>query len=132
MDRVTDARGVIAELPWGEVSRARIAGREPIARFEELLDAWPDARINVDPKHAADAEGFRKAVKTHTDFLRGTDPEGKDKKLRIDIFGLKKNGNTKPENQIAPLRPDLPALKPGHSYVVEVVLRMPCCWWLLT
>ena len=79
--------------------------------------------LSLDPKHAANAEGFRRAVKTHTDFLRGTDPEGKDRKLRIDIFGLKKNGSTRPEQLIAPLRPELPALKPGQTYVVEVVLR---------
>ena len=53
LDRVADARGVIGELPWSEVARARIAGREPIPRFEELLDTWPEARINIDPKHDA-------------------------------------------------------------------------------
>lgn len=53
LDRVTDARGVVGEMPWSEVARARIAGREPIPRFEELLDTWPEARINIDPKHDA-------------------------------------------------------------------------------
>lgn len=79
--------------------------------------------LSLEPKHASDVEAFRRAVKIHTDFLRGTDPEGKDRKLRIDIFGLKKDGSTKPENLIAPLRPELPTLTPGKSYVVEVVLR---------
>jgi glycerophosphoryl diester phosphodiesterase len=51
LDRVTDRRGVIAELPWSDVSRARIDGREPIVQFEDLLGAWPDVRVNVDPKH---------------------------------------------------------------------------------
>ncbi len=50
LDRVTDREGKIAELPWSEVSRARVDGREPIPRFEDLLHAWPDVRINVDPK----------------------------------------------------------------------------------
>ncbi len=50
---MTDARGVVAELSWSEVRRARIDGSEPILPFEELLDAWPDLRINVDPKHDA-------------------------------------------------------------------------------
>lgn len=51
LDRVTDATGVIAELPWSAVSMARIDGVAPIPLLEELLDAWPDVRINIDPKH---------------------------------------------------------------------------------
>lgn len=61
-------------------------------------------------------------IKTHADFLRGVDPEGKDKKLRIDLFGLKPGG-TIDGKLIAPLRPALPKLEPGKSYLVEVVVR---------
>ncbi|MGP9022012.1 glycerophosphodiester phosphodiesterase [Streptomyces sp. BR1] len=50
LDRVTDAVGRIADLPWAEVSQARVAGREPLPLFEDLLDAFPDARWNVDLK----------------------------------------------------------------------------------
>ncbi|MFD9498263.1 glycerophosphodiester phosphodiesterase [Streptomyces sp. NPDC060035] len=50
LDRVTDTRGRIAELPWSVVSRARVAGREPLPLFEELLEEFPDARWNVDIK----------------------------------------------------------------------------------
>lgn len=50
LDRVTDARGRIAELPWAEVSQARVAGREPLPLFEELLEAFPEVRWNVDLK----------------------------------------------------------------------------------
>ncbi|MFE9402831.1 glycerophosphodiester phosphodiesterase [Streptomyces sp. NPDC006530] len=50
LDRVTDARGKIAELPWDAVKRARVAGREPLPLFEELLEAFPEARWNVDLK----------------------------------------------------------------------------------
>jgi glycerophosphoryl diester phosphodiesterase len=50
LDRVTDHVGVIAELDFAEVARARVSGLEPIPRFEELLLAWPDIRINIDPK----------------------------------------------------------------------------------
>jgi tetratricopeptide (TPR) repeat protein len=75
-----------------------------------------------DAAKAAHAEGFRKAVQMNADFLRGTDPEGKDRKVRIDIFGLKEGGEIKGA-LMAPLRPQLPALKPGQSYLVEVVIR---------
>lgn len=50
LDRVTDHRGRIADLTWAEVRTARIHGTGTIPRFEDLLDAWPQLRINVDPK----------------------------------------------------------------------------------
>jgi glycerophosphoryl diester phosphodiesterase len=50
LDRVTDARGRVAALPWAAVRRARIAGQEPIPRLDEVLDAWPHIRVNVDVK----------------------------------------------------------------------------------
>lgn len=53
LDRVTDRTGAVADLPWSEVARARIDGRAPIPRLDELLTAWPDLRVNIDPKHDA-------------------------------------------------------------------------------
>ncbi len=50
LDRVTDSVGVIAEMDYADVARARVGGREPIPRLEELLRAWPDIRLNIDPK----------------------------------------------------------------------------------
>jgi glycerophosphoryl diester phosphodiesterase len=52
LDRVTDRTGRVDQLPWSEVSAARIGGREPILRLEELLGAWPDVRFNLDIKAA--------------------------------------------------------------------------------
>jgi glycerophosphoryl diester phosphodiesterase len=52
LERVTDAQGRIDQLPWSVVSQARIGGREPILRLEELLGAWPDIRFNLDIKAA--------------------------------------------------------------------------------
>ncbi|WP_130013944.1 glycerophosphodiester phosphodiesterase [Serinicoccus sediminis] len=50
LDRVTDRRGAIPELSWREVSRARIAGQEPVPRLEDLLGSFPDVRVNIDIK----------------------------------------------------------------------------------
>src|SRR3954469_16851942 len=52
LERVTDRTGRIESLPWAEVSAARIGGREPILRLEDLLGAWPDMRFNLDIKAA--------------------------------------------------------------------------------
>ena len=51
LDRVTDGTGRIDALPWSVVQKAKVDGREPIPRFEELLGTWPDVRVNIDPKH---------------------------------------------------------------------------------
>ncbi|MFF7451006.1 MULTISPECIES: glycerophosphodiester phosphodiesterase family protein [unclassified Streptomyces] len=50
LDRVTDGAGRIEELPWSEVRHARVAGREPVPLFRELLETFPEARWNVDLK----------------------------------------------------------------------------------
>ncbi|MDX3247595.1 glycerophosphodiester phosphodiesterase [Streptomyces sp. ME18-1-4] len=50
LDRVTDGAGRIADLPWSDVRRARVGGKEPVALFEELLETFPEARWNVDLK----------------------------------------------------------------------------------
>jgi glycerophosphoryl diester phosphodiesterase len=53
LERVTDRSGRIDQLPWSEVATARIGGREPILRLEDLLGAWPDVRFNIDVKDEA-------------------------------------------------------------------------------
>ncbi len=50
LDRVTDRTGRVDRLPWSELAAARIGGREPILRLEDLLGAWPDVRFNIDIK----------------------------------------------------------------------------------
>src|SRR3712207_1138400 len=52
LERVTDRSGRIDSLPWAEVSQARIGGREPIVRLEDVLGAWPAVRFNLDIKAA--------------------------------------------------------------------------------
>ena len=53
LDRVTDRTDVIAELPYAEVRAARVDGREPIPLLEDLIAAFPEVRVNIDPKHDA-------------------------------------------------------------------------------
>jgi glycerophosphoryl diester phosphodiesterase len=50
LDRVTDRTGQVAQLPYAEVAKARIAGVEPIPRLEDVLGTWPDIRVNIDVK----------------------------------------------------------------------------------
>lgn len=61
--RVTDRPGRIAQLPWREVATARIGGREPIVRLDDLLASWPDIRLNLDVKAARAAAPLAAAVR---------------------------------------------------------------------
>ena len=50
LQRTTGRPGKISELPWSEVSKALIDGKAPIPQLEDLIGAWPEARINIDCK----------------------------------------------------------------------------------
>ena len=50
LDRVTDATGAVAELPYAVVTQARIGGTEPIPTLVELLEELPDVALNIDIK----------------------------------------------------------------------------------
>jgi glycerophosphoryl diester phosphodiesterase len=56
LDRVTDRTGEIATLPYAQVAEARVDGREPIPLLEDLLGSFPEARVNIDPKHDRSVE----------------------------------------------------------------------------
>jgi glycerophosphoryl diester phosphodiesterase len=63
LDRVTDATGAVAELPWSTVRSARIGGVEPIPLLEDVLGTWPDIRVNIDVKAAPAIEPLVAAVR---------------------------------------------------------------------
>ena len=50
LDRVTDETGPIAGRTWAELASIRVGTTEPIPRLEDLLAAWPDLRLIIDPK----------------------------------------------------------------------------------
>ena len=43
----------IADMTWNEVQSARVDGVAAIPTLEEMLGAWPDARVNIDCKSDA-------------------------------------------------------------------------------
>ncbi len=51
LDRLTDLDGAIGDKTWAEVTEARLPNGEPLARFDDLLDAYPDARWNIEIKN---------------------------------------------------------------------------------
>jgi glycerophosphoryl diester phosphodiesterase len=62
LERVADRPGTIAHLPWHEVRRARIAGEHEPVRLDELLEAYPEIRINIDAKEDAVVEPLARVI----------------------------------------------------------------------
>jgi len=53
-------------------------------------------------------------IDAHRDFLKGV--------MRVDIFGVREQGQIDGA-LTAPLRPEVPVLKPGQTYLLETVIR---------
>ncbi|WP_316667732.1 glycerophosphodiester phosphodiesterase family protein [uncultured Propionibacterium sp.] len=70
LDPVTDRAGVIAELDWGRVRAARIDGREPIPTMDEVFEALPDTRINIDIKEPNAVLPLVRAIRRHNAHAR--------------------------------------------------------------
>lgn len=62
LDRVTDLRGPIGQQPCTVLQGPRIAGRHPIPTLRELVEAFPEARFNIDLKSDAVVEPFAALV----------------------------------------------------------------------
>lgn len=62
LDRTTDRSGRVRDLTWSEVSRARVDGREPVPRLDDLLACFPGARVNLDVKDASSLGPLADAV----------------------------------------------------------------------
>lgn len=62
LDRVTDREGVIAELPYAAVRDALVDGIEPIPLLEDLLGAFPEARVNIDTKADASVDAVAEVI----------------------------------------------------------------------
>lgn len=58
LERVTDAVGLLADHSLAELSSVRVRGVEPIPTLAEVLERWPDARLNVDIKDDASVQPF--------------------------------------------------------------------------
>jgi glycerophosphoryl diester phosphodiesterase len=65
LDRVTDRTGVISEMTWDQVRLAKVDGREPIPLLADLLTAWPNLRINIDPKKDNAVAPLVSVLRTH-------------------------------------------------------------------
>ncbi len=58
LDRTTDMTGRVADLDWDQVSRARVAGRDPVMSLVDALDRFPRVRLNIDLKDDGTVDPF--------------------------------------------------------------------------
>jgi glycerophosphoryl diester phosphodiesterase len=63
LDRTTDRTGAVRTLPWAEVAKARVGGREPVPRLDELLGSYPNLRVNIDVKTPSAVRPLVEAVR---------------------------------------------------------------------
>jgi glycerophosphoryl diester phosphodiesterase len=70
LDRVTDRGGAVAELTHAQVREARVGGREQVPTLAELLDAFPEARFNIDLKSDAAVEALADLVAARGEWDR--------------------------------------------------------------
>ena len=89
LDRVTDRTGRIAELSFTEVRAARI-GTEPVPTLDELLEAFPDANINIDIKAVGAEQPLVTTLRRHRAERRVC--VGSFSQIRLDRFRMLAQG----------------------------------------
>lgn len=65
LERTTDGRGSIRRLPWSAVGSARIAGREPVARLDDVLEELPEVLLNIDVKADEAVQPVLRTLRRH-------------------------------------------------------------------
>ncbi|HHU11470.1 MAG TPA: glycerophosphodiester phosphodiesterase [Intrasporangiaceae bacterium] len=82
LDRVTDATGAVADLPYAAIAEARIGGTEPIPTLDALLEDLPDAQLNIDIKSNAALEPTLDILRRHNALDRVCIASFSDQRIR--------------------------------------------------
>lgn len=104
-------------MPLREVSdapnfSARV--RDDSGEPKTLDHLFPSANTAIPWMLRDELPKAREAIESHRAFLDGV--------MRLDVFALRKGGRIDGE-LIAPLRPQVPALEPGETYLLDAVIR---------
>ncbi len=65
LERVAGLPGVIGDYDWDRLSEVSLEGEHAIPRLSELLETFPDARFNIDPKADDAVDLLIDAVRDH-------------------------------------------------------------------
>ncbi|MFW6027462.1 MAG: glycerophosphodiester phosphodiesterase [bacterium] len=69
LERATDSQGIVSEFRWEDLEAVRVAGMEPIPLLEEVLETFPNLKINIDAKDDAVVEPLSSLLR-RADALR--------------------------------------------------------------
>jgi glycerophosphoryl diester phosphodiesterase len=61
--RVSGRKDLIRSLSWKEVSSVELNSSDHVPRLDELLEAWPDVRWNIDAKHDSAVSALAEMLK---------------------------------------------------------------------
>lgn len=70
LDRTTDSSGLTREMPWSAVRTARVGGREPIARLDDVLEELPETFFNIDVKADSAVPPMLRTIRRHNAWDR--------------------------------------------------------------
>ena len=82
LERVAGTDQRLRDLTWAELSRLRVGGRESVPRLAEVLKAFPDTRLLVDPKCDAAVDPLIAALRDHDAVDRVCVGSFSDRRLR--------------------------------------------------
>ena len=63
LQRLTGRPGRIADLRWADLATVLIGGASTVPRLDDVLDAWPEVRFNIDVKSDAVTEPAVAAIR---------------------------------------------------------------------
>lgn len=113
-------------MPLEEVSDLPNFGaevRDDSGLVKTMNHQFPSANTALPHMLADSLPDAEKAIEAHREFLKGS--------VRVDFFGIKEDGRIDGA-LTAPLRPNIPKLEPGRSYLLETVVRTMTLGHLLT
>jgi glycerophosphoryl diester phosphodiesterase len=70
LERTTDGAGVISRQTWAQIRNAKVGGREPVARLEDVLEELPETHFNIDIKSASAVTPFLRTVERTRTYER--------------------------------------------------------------
>lgn len=82
LQRTCGRPGRIDALTWADLEGVTVAGTEPIPTFHEVLETWPDVRLNVDCKTDAAVEPLLAAIRAHGALDRVCVASFSDRRIR--------------------------------------------------
>jgi glycerophosphoryl diester phosphodiesterase len=92
LERLTDLRGPVRAVSWAVLRNARLADGERVPRLADVLDAWPEVRINVDLKSGGAVQPFVELIGRRRALERVCVASFSDRRRRTAVRALAGSG----------------------------------------